>query len=521
MKGACQPAPTASEIASESCRAALDGESSSTPGEPVSKARAGAESSSSGTTIAAVAKAGRRRADEAAAATRERPEPGRERPIWPALMRGPSRVSRAGSAAQAIRTAIAVTTARAAASETSREPGWKKAERKIEKKRVAPAIAVVRPALRRVIAAAAVGGAAGGELLAEAGDDQQRVVDAEGEAHHRADDQREGVDRHQRGEEDEDAAAGEDGDRAEGERDQRRRATERKTSRRTMSRSGAASSSARSAAASDSCCRAREMVAKPDWVASHRRVDVGVEGVFEPRDRVAHRLGEGDVVVEQEQGARAAGRRRAGRRRGQLAGGRGRVPGRDHGERRVAAQGGGEAAALALDRAGGAAEQDGERRGVAEALRGRASSPRAEGVPAIASEVGRRWSSTPRPIRPRAATTRPGSRRASRQRASASPLGQASAWRWLPLRHGRSGHRARPSPYLVLSSAKTFFIGPAIKAENDREGKRSFLKVEASGETSQPWPVELQQGAKPAPLAIVSGEQGAWRAGGRRIALRC
>ncbi len=36
-------------------------------------------------------------------------------------------------------------------------PGWKKAERKIEKKRVAPAIAVVRPALRRVIAAARAG----------------------------------------------------------------------------------------------------------------------------------------------------------------------------------------------------------------------------------------------------------------------------------------------------------------------------------------------------------------------------
>jgi hypothetical protein len=157
MKGACHPGPTAAEIASESLRAGLDEASSSTPGEPVSKARAGAESSSRGRAIAAVAIAGRRRAAAAAAATRERPDPGRELPICPALIRGPSRASRAGREAPAMSTAIAVTTARAAASETSNEPGWKKAERKIEKKRVAPAIAVVRPALRRVAAAAANG----------------------------------------------------------------------------------------------------------------------------------------------------------------------------------------------------------------------------------------------------------------------------------------------------------------------------------------------------------------------------
>ena len=99
-----------------------------------------------------------------------------------------------------------------------------------------------------------------------------------------------------------------------------------------MSSSGAASSSARSAAESDSCCRAREMRREAGLGRLHGRVDVGVEGVFELGHRVAHRLGEGHVEVEQEQGARAGGRRRAGRRRGQLAGGRGRVPGRDHGD---------------------------------------------------------------------------------------------------------------------------------------------------------------------------------------------
>ena len=198
-----------------------EAESSSTPGEPVLKASAGAASRSSGTAIAdsgeGGAAQGRRRRRRRPAS----PEPGRERPICPALMRGPSRASSAGRAAQAISTAIAVTTARAVASETSRVPGWRKAERKIETKRVEPAMAVVRPALRRVRRPPRLRRTPGGELLAEAGDDQQRVVDAERQAHHRADDEGERVDRHERGEEDEDAAAGEDGHRAEDERDRR------------------------------------------------------------------------------------------------------------------------------------------------------------------------------------------------------------------------------------------------------------------------------------------------------------
>ncbi len=106
--------------------------------------------------MATLATAGRRSTDAAAAATRE-PLPGCRPPRRPTLIRGPSRVSSAGSEAQAIRTAIAVTTASAVASETSSVPGWKKAERKIERNSVPPAIAVVRPALRRVRAAARAG----------------------------------------------------------------------------------------------------------------------------------------------------------------------------------------------------------------------------------------------------------------------------------------------------------------------------------------------------------------------------
>ena len=64
----------------------------------------------------------------------------------------------------------------------------------IESSRVLPAKAVVRPAVRRVVAAASSGVGPFAELLAEARDHQQRVVDPERQAHHRADREREGVD---------------------------------------------------------------------------------------------------------------------------------------------------------------------------------------------------------------------------------------------------------------------------------------------------------------------------------------
>ena len=104
---------------------------------------------------------------------------------------------------------------------------------------------------------------------------------------------------------------------------------------------------------------------------SHGWVDVGLEGVFELGDGLAHRLGQRHVVIEQKQGVGAGAEGvRPGRRCRQLArGGRG-VPGRDHGQAGVVAQDGGEVAALALEGAGGAAEEDGERRAVAEALAG-------------------------------------------------------------------------------------------------------------------------------------------------------
>ena len=89
--------------------------------------------------------------------------------------------------------------------------------------------------------------------------------------------------------------------------------SERKTSSRTMRRSGAASSSARSVALSVSSCRARETVAKPDWVAVSGGWTSSSTRLFEGGDRLAHRRGEGDVVVDDDQRLVGAGPQRGDR----------------------------------------------------------------------------------------------------------------------------------------------------------------------------------------------------------------
>ena len=79
----------------------------------------------------------------------------------------------------------------------------------IESSRVLPANAVVRPAVRRVVARRLDRLGAVGQLLAEARDHQQGVVDPQRQPHHRADGQREGVDLEPAGEEVEQPARGE------------------------------------------------------------------------------------------------------------------------------------------------------------------------------------------------------------------------------------------------------------------------------------------------------------------------
>ena len=63
---------------------------------------------------------------------------------------------------------------------------------------------------------------AGGQFLSKARDHQERVIHPQGEAHHRADGQRQRIDVEPMGEDDEDASGAEDDQRAEGERDRRR-----------------------------------------------------------------------------------------------------------------------------------------------------------------------------------------------------------------------------------------------------------------------------------------------------------
>ena len=278
----------------------------------------------------------------------------------PALMRGPSTASRPGRAPQAMTTLIAVTTTRAVASETSSVPGWRKAEAKSETKRVDPAKTTVRPAVRRLRSAAADGDRPGGELLAEAGHDQEGVVDAERQAHHRADDEGERVDPHERAEQDEDAAAGENGHRAEEKRNRRRDQGAKDQEQDDDQQRGGEQLGPLGGAQ-------RFLLQGPgDRRESglrrrHGTVDAGGEGAFERRYGVADRRRERQVVVDQDEGAirtRAKG------------GGRAVFPGGDRRRGAVAAQRRDQARALAVDGRRRAAQHDGEWHRFAEILAG-------------------------------------------------------------------------------------------------------------------------------------------------------
>ena len=147
--------------------------------------------------------------------------------------------------------------------------------------------------------------APGGELLAEAGDDEEGVVDAERQAHHRADDEGERVDPHEGAEQDEDAAAGEDGHRAEEKRNRRRDQGAKDQQQDDDQQRGGEQLGALGGAQ-------RFLLQGPgDRRESglrrrHGRVDAGGEGAFERRYGVANRRRERQVVVDQDEGAIAA-----------------------------------------------------------------------------------------------------------------------------------------------------------------------------------------------------------------------
>ena len=263
----------------------------------------------------------------------------------------------AGPATVATRTLRTTTSATVAAREASSEPGTTKKATPIESSRVLPANAVVRPAVRRVVAAASDRGAAGGELLAEAGEHQQGVVDPQRQAHHRADGQREGVDVEPAGEEVEDAAGGGDRGGAEDEGDRRgdRRAEdEQEDEEEDRQRDQLAALGGGDRFVLDLAGEGRVAgLGGPD-----RRPDVLFEDRVELVDRVVDGIRQVDVEVGDDQGL--------ARPRAQALDGAA-VPGRERRHLRVGgAQGPDQPRALDFDRAARAAEEDREGRRVAE-----------------------------------------------------------------------------------------------------------------------------------------------------------
>ncbi len=211
-----------------------------------------------------------------------------------------------------------------------------------------------RPAaLRRI-----VGVEAGGELLAEARDDQERVVDPERQPHHRADDERDRVDRHHRAEQDEDAAAGDHSEGAERERDRRsddRPEDEQEDDQEQRHREQLGALSRVHRFFLQGPGHRREAgLGRPQW-----RMDVLFEDPVEFGDRFPHRRRERVVVVDDDQRparARPEGIDRAA------------IPGRDHRRVGAAPKRPHQGRALAFDLGGWAGEEDGERRRVAEVV---------------------------------------------------------------------------------------------------------------------------------------------------------
>ena len=135
------------------------------------------------------------------------------------------------------------------------------------------------------------------QLLAEAGDDQQRVVDPESQAHHRADDEGESVDRHRSREQSEDAAPGEDGEGAEGERDRRRydRAEDEQQNQDQQRRRQQLGPLGR---AERFLLQGAGDGGEPRLGGNDRRTNAGLQGVFQFGDDVAHRLVQRYVEVD-------------------------------------------------------------------------------------------------------------------------------------------------------------------------------------------------------------------------------
>ncbi len=197
------------------------------------------------------------------------------------------------------------------------------------------------------------------QLLAEAGDHQQRVVDAQRQPHHRADGEREGVDVEPAGEDVEQAARADHRHGAEGERDHggdRRAEYEQEDDQQDRQRDQLSA-----LAGGDRFVLDRPRQGGVAGLGgANRRPHVLRQDPVQLRDRVVDGLDPADVEVDDDQGAAGA---RAQPRDGAA------IPGGEGGHRRAAvAQGANERRALAFERGRRAAQEDRERGAVAEVL---------------------------------------------------------------------------------------------------------------------------------------------------------
>ena len=221
-------------------------------------------------------------------------------------MLGPSRTSSGGPTRVATRTLSTTTIARVAGQRGEQRPGHdeerdehREQQRAAGEDRRAAGGAPGRPG-------GVEGVGAGGQLLAEAGDHQQRVVDPQRQAHHRADGEREGVDAEPVGEDREQAARGEDRERRRSRAGSRpRSASGRRAGGRSAGSAGRSARPARVAAIDSSWIASRDR-GEARLGGAHRRVDLLFEGAFELGDRFVDRLVDADVEVGEDQGAAGA-----------------------------------------------------------------------------------------------------------------------------------------------------------------------------------------------------------------------
>ena len=443
MNGASQPAPIALSIVSASWRAWLEVGSCEALGGPVLSAITGRASR---TRTRADRAGGKSRAGEGGVDRRHQAAPLPRRADPPAVDVGTEQEEQRRRHDVAMRTLIAVTTVAVPARERNSDPGMTQRITAIATTSVAPAKAVVRPAVRRVRRGGLQRLHPRRQLLAEARDHQQGVVDAERQPHHRRHGQGEAVDPELAGGEGEHATGGEHRRGAEEQRDRRRdrRAEDEEQDQQQE--------------------RDRDQLGGPgrvDRFVLDRPREGRVPGLRRA-DRRPYSLRQDPVqpwhpVLDRILGVevKVGENQRLARRRPQPL----QVP-PSQGESVVApgsaAQPPNEPRPLTIEGGGGAAKQDRERSRVAEVLPQAAPHRAPSRCPALPSEVGRSFPSTPIPSKPSTTTTTKATTKVTRgcrrpHRAPSAPLPPSIVAKALQAHHDEA---LRLSSFLSVESTR-------------------------------------------------------------------